>query len=386
MTLAELKTEIRNHFWGFVAAIIILAPTVWWIADKFFGERIDVLKEKNEFLDKERSVLLERLGKETVHDQLTQMRVDIKSAAESIGENGRYKVSTDVIQLRDVDRYVITKIEGRKEAIKRIIWTTAADIEAGRNIGISFEGTRIELSTRERERVDRLNKAIQNNNVSISSLALSIKMVVAISGTLYNNASSETDPKRKFDLYVEYTAFAYELSSIVIELLETYRQEGADELRELYAERDLEIDQLKGRINNALSNYKTQLDSGMVTQEEYDKKFKTYNDLLAALDVSLKSWQKIFDILDNQKNYSEKLRSKVNIFRRLRDDAGLQILVLREIGIAQEISFYFKNNDIEDIAEIAQVPLLQINADLAKELLGLNIRLDAEESNKGRED
>jgi len=324
--------------------------------------------------EKKQREKLEKIGRDAVREQFATLRADIKSAGETIGEDGRYLLSTDIVQLRDVDKFIIAKIEGRKEAIKRIIWTTAADIEAGRNTGVTFQGTRIELSAKERERVDRLNKAIQDNNVSLGSLALAIKMVVEMSNTLYKEALSETISQRKSDLYIEYTAFAYELSSIVVEALENFHQQGVDDLRALYAERKQEIDQLKGRINNMKALYKQRLDQGKTTKVDYDQKIKTYDDLFAALDVSLKGWEKIFGILDTQKDWAEKLKNKTDVFRDLRDDAGLQLDVLREVKITMTVLSSIKA--VEDIADFAQIPLLPINADLVKELLGLDLQFN----------
>jgi len=319
---------------------------------------------------------LEQIGNDVVQGQYFSIRSDMKEACKLIGKDGRYIVSTDFFLLRNVDEKIKAKIDRRKKAIKEIIWTTAADIEAKRNTGITFNGKEFNLSGQKTKQIELLNQAIQNNSISLRSLSIAIKGFVSTSTLLYENALTEKDPNTKSDLYIEYTAFAYELSSIVIELLENFSREGINDLNNLYNERKIEVDRLKGRINNMKEKNKRYLSEGLIDEQKYQSKIKGYDNYIEALDATLTGWQKIFVILDKQEAWAKKLKSKTRIFKDLRDEAGLQLDILAEVKTTMTILSNIK--DIEEISEVAEVPLLPINANLVQDLLGLNVSLNIE--------
>lgn len=334
------------------------------------------LSLKAQFSEEEQVQKLEKIGENAVKKQVSMMRNDIKNGSTMIGEDGRYRVSTDIIIIKDIDEEVKRRIEGRKIAIKEIIYQTARDIESNQNTNIAFENNI--LSKKEQEEVKTFYNAINENNISLSSLALSIKMVVGVSKDLYNAAFTETDPKRKSNLYIEYTAFAYELSNIVVSLLENFEQQGIDELNSLYTKQKQEVDAIKGRINNKTSDYERRYKSGQLTKTDYYEKVNTHSDLLIVLDKSLEQWTILFETIDKQKDWASNIQTKVQDFRDLRDEAGLQLDVLAVIKTTLTVLENFKN--IEEITEIAKVPLLPINIELVNDLFRTELPKDIEKN------
>ncbi|UCH98061.1 MAG: hypothetical protein JSV88_14735 [Candidatus Aminicenantes bacterium] len=315
----------------------------------------------------------EKIGKEEIRKQFDAMQDHLLEAGRSVGKDGRFLVSTDVINLRNVVANVKNNIIARRNAIKKLIWQVANDIEAHRSTGVKLDPSSGTLAYNDLERVKRLQDAIQKNSVSLRSLAVSIRMVVDVSKALYKKALAATNPELKSNLYIEYTAFAYELSTIVIELISNYEQEGRDELEKLYSERKLEVERLKGRINNRKNVYKNRLENGQISKKAHDEKIKQFTNMEEALDATLVGWNTIFKILGEQEKWAQKIRSKKQIFIDIRDDAGLQLDLLAEIRIAREVLSYFKS--IEEITEIAEIPLLTIDGELAKVLLGINTKI-----------
>jgi len=312
---------------------------------------------------------LEKIGQDIIRDQFMQLRSEIKDACEDRGEDGRFKVTTDIIDLANINDMISTKIDGRKKAIKQIIWQTANDIEAGRDFTLSFDGNKLKISRNKLKQIESLNSAIKQNSISINSLAIAIKAVVETSTLLYEKALKEKNKDRKFNLYIEYTAFAYELSSIVIELLENHKIQGIEELNQIYQQRKNSIDRLIGRLKNMNERCKRKLEKGSITKEKYNKEIKDNLDAIAALNTTLLGWKNIFSIIDKQKDWANKIKNRTELFREMRDKAGLQLDILKELGFAKEIQASIQN--IDYISEIANIPLLPINEDLAIELLGL---------------
>lgn len=319
--------------------------------------------------DKEIRERYEKIGKEAIKEQQYLMRSDLRAAGKINGSDGRYFLSTDVIQFREIPEKIKNNILARRDAIKRLIWQVASDIESKRDTGVKIDPEKRTLSLQEIKRVQRLKEAIKENSISLRSLSLAIKMVVDISNSLYKEAIEQKDKDLKYNLYVEYTAFAYELSSIVIELIDDFKQNGKQELQLLYNERKHEVELLKGRLENRRVLYKNKLESGNIKQKEYDEKVRQFEDWKKALEATLNGWNRIFQILENQEVWTKKIKSKEEIFKDIRDDAGLQLDILAEIGIAREALSYFES--IGQITEIAQIPLLPLNDEIVDVLLGL---------------
>jgi len=332
-----------------------------------------VAGEVGKLQDKLRSV-----GEEAIGEQLRGMRSDINSGALSIGEHGKYQVSTNIIQISEISSEVKARIKGRKEAIKKIIWETAKAIEDDRKSTLTVTHNNMNLSVDQKEKADKLNQAIRDNNVSLNSLALAIESTVNISKDLYDAANSETDNQRKHDLYINYTVFVYELASIVSDLISDFDKGGTEELTSLYNERSSEVEKIKGRIKNRIDIYKNRLNAKKITQDVFDSRVKQYEEWVLALDYSLSSWDYVFDILGKQEVWTKKLKDNITKFNDLRDEAGLQLEILAEIGIARDVINSVES--IEKIIDIADVPLLRLDAKIAEQMLGISRNIDTNKS------
>jgi hypothetical protein len=322
---------------------------------------------------------LRRIGQEAVLEQLRGLRGDTQSALQSIGKGGKFASSTDLIEFHQIDDTVRAKINGRKEAIRKIIWETASRMETNRDVAITLDdrNAQLALSEDELQTAERLNNAIKDNNISLSSLGLAIKMTVNISQVLHD-AASRAPSDRKYDLYVEYTALAYELGALVVDLLDNFQQKGIDDLRRLHDERRQEVDRIKGRINNRIDLARNRHTEKQITAEHLDREIDKFNNWLAALNVSLDGWKEVFSIVDKQEIWAKQMKSKGQVFRDLRDDAGLQLDVLAELGTAR--AALLSIDSIKQIVDIAEVPLLTLDESIAREIIGLTRPIEIEDT------
>lgn len=367
--------RINNEFAARKTAIIAATEhnvpikdqgTLSWVANKLkssIQEETDRILSRAES-DKKIRDKYAKFGAKAVEDEIKHIREVTRVGANSIGRDGEFMVSTDLIQLRQISDEVKARIEGRKKAIKNIIGAAARDIENERR-------TRITLNENGRfsHTVERLDDAIYENNISMRSLSVAINMIVELSKGLYEEAQTEVDRDRKYDLSVEYTAFVYELSSIVIEILENFESNGVTELNQLFSEQKNAHDRIRGRIKNFESRDKKLLSKGVITKEELQQNKKRFSDYIAALDVVMTEWGNIMSLLEEQNNWVTSLKGKTERLRKQRDDAGLQLEILSVLRNTMGVLEYLQG--VEAVIDIAELPLLEIDAELAYQLLGL---------------
>jgi hypothetical protein len=312
----------------------------------------------------------EKYGENAVKKYLAELRSFTKQAGNSINERGEYFVSTDIININDIDKVVIDNIEARKVAIRSIINRTALDIENKRSGSINFTEGEITLTKREEDDYNVLSNAVNKNNVSIRSLSTAIKMVVSICNNMYNEATTTNDSDLKLIYYIEYAAAAYELSGVVIEMLTDFKQEGIGDINTLFNRRKTKIDDLKSRTNNRKKVCNNAYKDKTITKEEYNIKMKRYEDYISALDETMSGWDNVFTIIGDQKDYAGKIISNTNKFRDLREESGLQIDILAEISTTRNVLRALES--IDDISSIAEdFPILPLDAEIARVLLGI---------------
>jgi hypothetical protein len=164
---------------------------------------------------------------------------------------------------------------------------------------------------------------------------------------------------------------------LTIELLDEFQLGGIEVLNKLHKKRKNEVDSIKGRVDNQIELQKIRLNRKEITHEQYEEELKRYNGWKQALDYSMSRWTQIFDIIAKQKDWAEKISEQSNVFKKLRDDAGIQLLVLKEIKVIDETFKVFKY--LGEIVELtSNIPLLKLDKDVAEQLLGLEYKIEGE--------
>ena len=160
----------------------------------------------------------------------------------------------------------------------------------------------------------------------------------------------------------------------MVDLLENFEQKGVIELQSLYSKQKSIVDETTTKIKIKSEEYSRRFDSGNIMEENYKKKIKMHEDLISVLDESLAQWVVLFETIEKQKDWANNVQSKVQDFRDLRDDAGLQLEVLAVMGVTMGILDHF--NNLGEITEIALIPLLSINIELVNDLFRTDIPKD----------
>jgi len=333
----------------------------------------DPREESNNELEKIRrkmKKMAEQVGKEAINQHFQEMRRKIIISGNPFVEDSRALTSDDILKLSNIEENVIAQIESRKKAIKAIILNTAGQIEAGENPTIIFDlGGEKFTTPKVAQKEERLAKAFKENRISLNSLVLAIKATASLSKNLYQAANQESNAKKKLPLFVEYTAFVYEMSSIVIEVIQDFTLGGVEEIKTLYDERLKKVNSLKQRITEKLIRpYQVLLENKEITEEEYKLATKQYSEWNKALKVSLDGWKRVFSVIDDQDTWANNIKNKLAEFKRRKLEAGFQLEVLMEIDITRTMLAHLKG--LEKLANLELPELLILDEETARDLIG----------------
>lgn len=334
--------------------------------------KLDIDKSNTEDSNPEEQLRnrLEAVGQQAIKETFDNMRQLIVESGKGLVSDSKGLTSDDILKIANIGEDVIGQVEGRKKAIKAMILETAKNIEENRKVVITLDETGM-LSSQTAEKAKKLSKAFEENRISLNSLVLAIQATFSLSKDLHNKAVQESDPAKKYNLYLDYTAFVYEMSSIVIDTIENFTLGGVENIKELYDERLKSVNQLKQRIQKRTDSYKSQLQNNEITEERYQSVTKQYFEWLDALGTSLKGWDIVFSVIDKQQKWAGNLQKQVEEFKKKKDDADIQLDILVEIGIAKAMLNHL--DGLEKFANLELPKLLLLDEEIARQLLGIDV-------------
>ncbi len=321
---------------------------------------------------------LTSIVQEAIVREIQALREDVVTAGRDAVDDSRSLTSDDLQALQSIPKDVVARLEGRKKAIRDMILETAKAIEEGQPANIEVNEQGFQHSSRVAERMRQLSAAFRENRISLNSLALAIQSIVTISKTLYERALNEKDPARKMTLYLDYTAFVYEMSGIVLDKLNEFEQGGVATIKAIYNERKESVERIKKRMEERLASHKKRLQQDNIDQTDYQARDNRYADFNKALDASLNAWNDVFAMIDEQGEWVKTVKQRAQQFAELKADAALQLDILVEIGIARDMLDHLRG--IEQLARLDPPQLLVLDEEVARRLMGLDIPRDIESS------
>ena len=305
-------------------------------------------------------------AEEAVLAELRNMREELINSDPS---KSKFVISSDIPVVSNVQESVIGAIDSRKESIRNIIYETAKDIENNLPFNVKWD-----IQIRKHKvptEVESFYNAVKDNNISLKSMKLSIDLLVDISKNLYDGALKEKDPDKKAELYIEYTCFAYELSDVVIGILEDFTPKGENQIEQEFDKQKSKVDEIKGKIQLRVENYRQRYKSGVLTKEQFEEKEMSFDEMITVLEGSLDKWNILFDKLREQDEWAKELQTKSKIFIDLKEDAAIQLDVLSVLKSTMVVIQNFQT--IEQITDVADIPLLPVDINLLNDLFQTNI-------------
>ena len=326
-------------------------------------------REESDKLKKFRQKI-EKVQQQAIKETIDEIRRENVNSGKQFVDDSRALTSDDILKISNIGKDVIAQVEGRKNAIKAMILMTAKAIEDERNVSIRVNPeTKLWETPKIAQKAERLVKAYKENRISLNSLVLAIKATLSLSKNLYQEANQEANANKKWDIYVEYTAFVYEMTSIVIEVIQDFTLGGVEEIKTLYNERLKKVNSLKQVVTEKLIRpYQVRLENDKITEEEYQLATKQYFEWNKALNVSLDGWKRVFSIIDDQDTWANNLKNKLAEFKQRKLEAGIQLDILVELGITRTMLNHLKG--LEKLANLELPKLLILDEEIARDLIG----------------
>ena len=273
--------------------------------------------------------------------------------------------------LADASDSAKKEVVKHRELIRTFIYMAANEIEEGRQVSIvsSRDGIRTELDDYEFDRLSKYLDAAEKNAVSVRSLTLAIEMFSGVCKSLYADVEREQNPDRKYDLSLQYTAAAYELASIAIEVIDDFTIGGEKELRQFYEDNMKTIADLKSLFEKNLDTATNYREQGILSQTSFVAKKSAYDGRIDGLKSLEAQLQVIPAVLDDQEDFFDSMKEKRAALELHKDEAygDLELLaVTRTIKLGTE-----HLESIETLLESAEIPLLPIDQQFVQQLLGV---------------
>jgi len=300
---------------------------------------------------------LEKASKNMVEKELKRMKATMDAAEMKTGPSANFRTSSDFTpgEVEDAVRQKIFKI---REKIKGIIIATVKKIEDRHDFSIKINGDElVMMSESKRNEWNQLFDSTKETNVSIESIVMAVKAFLKINDSLIETAEKEENLKKKRTMYATQAVLVYELSSIIIEMLDSVLNTGGiEKLRNLYHERMKEIDEKEMRIRQYYRWYK-------------DSSRKMSDGWLNALEGIRNAWEsEVRSILKDQENWIVAWKNQRKTFERICREASIQLDVLEETFIAHKVVESMKS--LKEVVEIKDIPLLHLDKELALTLIG----------------
>ena len=334
-----------------------------------------VTNVKNDYEQKAREAL-----SKIVSEQIEQIKETANTTGSKNEKNLKgYVLSSQIRTFSDIPKNIDGEINTIKTHIQLLIKQIALDIEINRegasgvlsldeNGNISYKANPNlpeELNTKRKELLESGLK----NNVSIRSASLALRLLVGINKQLVEQALAAKDRKTKERLYMTQAIYVYEISDIVLSLLDSLSLDGVGIIDKLHAGAKLRVATNINNINKQREMAaKLKLD-GLLTQENFDKELTSLDLIEKANTKSLDVWEKMLIKVGSQQAYLDNLKKKREIIAYKQSKAKIQIETLRDLRGAASLRDSI--GSIDDIIDaVDQLDLLVLDEKAVADLLG----------------
>ncbi len=316
-----------------------------------------------------------------VRQQIEQIK-DKANSTESNHEHNikDFVLSTHIRSFNDIGKHIDSEIKQQQTQIRLLIRRVATDIEvSGGNSGtlriddngqIHYQGNP-DIPKALNAKRKALIEANLQNNVSVRSAELAIKMLATINDNLKEQAQHAKTRAQKERVYMSQAIYVYEMSSITLDLLDNLTLEGKTAIESLYQENQQRVSARHQNIAAQISKAQTLAEQGLLSQSALKREKDSYTLMLAANEQSLDAWQNLMQRLNRDSGFLQKLKKNQALIAYKRDKAKLQLETLRDLRHLAELRDVIGSLD-ELVATVADVDLLVLDEQTVRTLLGYN--------------
>ena len=282
---------------------------------------------------------LEQKAQELTHAASNVTKKKLEKIEDFLSKGG-WDIDTEdwiIIPVSEEIREEIAKIQ---TSIKDLFIATALSIEEEESIEIQVDNSGIGLSKKEAEKRNEMFKSNKNSTTTIRSRAMAIKVLYGINEDLIAVAKQEEDPKKKSNMYLTQAVFVYELSSIIIGMIDNISTTSIDDLRYIYKDQMEEISKMETEAKK------------MVEKNKNDQQAK---DWLGGLDALRERWNIFLSSLGKQEDWIKKLTESKEKFEEIAKKAVYQIKMLEMKSFVEKLS-----EEIEGIVSVLEIENIEI--------------------------
>jgi len=279
-------------------------------------------------------------------------------------------LSVEIIT-KELPKQIKDKVREHQSNLRRIIYATAQYIEENRFNDINEELKNVDLSKIERSKVEGLINSQKKINYSFQTLNAGMEIFSIVNKTVLekiknNDFENTKDGKiQKNTNYLANAILVFELTNFIIEHIKGFSLVGIDEIKEI--EKNIMKDLEKNEANDNKLEEKTNNSDNQDMKDNILMSIQGRKETRKVIREKWDNFMRRMTDLDDGISKSLKMTSELEL---IRDNAKNQLDILQVIATVQVLE---KNLEIfEGLSFMKKIELAPLNADEAKDLLGLS--------------
>jgi len=293
-----------------------------------------------------------------------------------------FVLSTDIASFDDIGKNIDAQIQQMKEETKMLITQVALDMELHKDssgiLQLNDDGT-ILYTPKEglpqtlNDKRKKLVEANLKNSVSIRSASLAFKLLSDLNEEIKQKALTAKTKDDKQKLFMQQAIFVYEMSDIVIVLLDKLSLNGKGDLQALYKETKTKIRTRVEEIETQEQNKRELAQNNEISQAQLDASLKSLDAMIQAQNSTMKMWEETMKKVGDMDKFLENIKSKNRLLKSYQQDAKLQIATLRDMQTISAIKDSIGSFD-ELLASVNSLELLVLDEKTVSQLLGIDFK------------
>lgn len=316
-----------------------------------------------------------------VKNQIEKLSILANSTKSSNSKNVKgYVLSSHIQTFSDIENNVKNEIDTMRYNIKTLIIRIASEIEvkndsSGR-LSIDEEGNVNYFSNKKlpediNDKQENLLKANLKNSISVRSIELAVRLLANINSELINQGKSAKTKKQKEKIYMKQAVYVYEMSDMLLDLLNEIGLEGAKVIYSIYAETKNKVDNRLIEINEQKKKVDILVEKNFMSQSIGVKEKDSLALIQQANKKSLEVWDDILAKVGSQEKFLAHLKEQTELIAYKKENARLQLATLRDMRVIGEVKNTIGSLD-KLVDSVSNLELLVLDKHTVKQLLGIS--------------
>ena len=291
-----------------------------------------------------------------------------------------YVLSSHIQTFFDIEDNIKYEIDTMRNNIKSLIIRIAAEIEVNNDssgkLSIDEEGNvyyssnkRLPKDTNDKQ--ENLLKANLKNSISVRSIELAVRLLANINSELINQGKNTKTRKKKEKIYMKQAVYVYEMSDMLLELLNEISLDGAEVIYSIYNETKDKVNNRVIKINEQKNKVDSLVEKDLMSQLTGVKEKESLILIEQANKKSLEVWDDILKKVDSQKKFLAHLKEQKELIKYKRDNALLQLETLRDMKVIGEVKDTIGSLD-KLVDTVSNLELLVLDRYTVQQLLGIS--------------